>query len=274
MSDRRIKDAISTFLRDHGFQVTQIAEGGQRTPDLLATCGQRYLIEIKTKEDDPAANAERAKRLGAGEIVQSGAPFTPQNTMSRIVRDGVSQLEAHPVKERDFCLLWLLAIGSDLDAQYEQFLATLYGLSNVVGPDSQPLMPCYYLRDSAFFRWRDLLDGAIVGTHWRAMYQQLLTAGRFAQGILTCAGVWDGSDRPSAARSGRPGIHRRLRHRPSRRERCPAIRPDQVRSPASDDDEPWNRYRASIREHQRQGRHQTRRLSCRRHSVMRTMEMS
>ena len=164
MSDRRIKDAISTFLRDHGFQVTQIAEGGQRTPDLLATCGQRYLIEIKTKEDHPAANAERAKRLGAGEIVQSGAPFTPQNTMSRIVRDGVSQLEAHPVKERDFCLLWLLAIGSDLDAQYEQFLATLYGLSNVVGPDSQPLMPCYYLRDSAFFRWRDLLDGAIVGT--------------------------------------------------------------------------------------------------------------
>jgi Holliday junction resolvase hjc len=139
MSDRRIKDAISGFLRDRGFQVTQIAEGERRTPDLLAIRGQRYLIEIKTREDDPAALAERAERLGVGEIVQSGAPFTPQNTMSRIVRDGVDQLDAHPVQERDFCLLWLLAVGSDSVSQYEQFLATLYGLSDVVGPDSLPL---------------------------------------------------------------------------------------------------------------------------------------
>lgn len=164
MSDQGIKNAISEFLRGHGFHVTQIPESERRTPDLLAIRGQRYLIEIKTKEDDPAAMSERAKRLGAGQIVESGAPFIPQNTMSRIIHDGVEQMDTHPVQERDFCLLWLLAIGSDLESQYEQFLATLYGLTNVVGPDSRPLMPCYYFRESAFFRWRNVLDGAIVGT--------------------------------------------------------------------------------------------------------------
>src|SRR6266481_1265240 len=107
MSDQAIKDAISQFLRQHGFQVTQIPEGHHRTPDLLAIRGQRYLIEIKTKEDDPAAMAVRARSLSAGGIVESGAPFTPQNTMSRIIRDGVEQLGAYPPRERDFSLLWL-----------------------------------------------------------------------------------------------------------------------------------------------------------------------
>lgn len=164
MSDQKIKDAVSEFLSERGFEVTQIPEGRKHTPDLLAARGQRYLIEIKTKEDDPAVIAERTRRLRAGEIVKSGAPFIPKSTMSGKIRYGMEQLEAYPVQERDFCLLWLLAVGSDIESQYEQFLASLYGLSNVVGPDSQPLMPCYYLRNSAFFRWRNLLDGAIVGT--------------------------------------------------------------------------------------------------------------
>jgi hypothetical protein len=163
MSDRQIKDAISQYLRGHGFEVTQIPEGPSPTPDLLAIQSQRYLIEVKTKEDDPAIIAERATRLRAGKIVQSGAAFAPQGTMSRIIRDGVRQLEAYPAQERDFCLLWLLAVGSDLESQYQQFLRTLYGLTNIVGLDNRSLMPCYYFRNSAFFRWHNL-DGAIVGT--------------------------------------------------------------------------------------------------------------
>src|SRR5262245_14317249 len=122
MSDQNIKDAISQFLWERGFEVTQIPERQHRTPDLLVTRGQRYLIEIKTKEDDLAALAERTKRLNAGEIVESGALFTPQNTVSHIIRDGVNQLKAYPAQERDFCLLWLLAVGTDLESQYQQFL--------------------------------------------------------------------------------------------------------------------------------------------------------
>ena len=163
MSDQNIKKAISEILRGHGFEVTQLPEGQQRTPDLLVVKDQRYLIEIKTKEDDPALIAERSRRLKAGEIVKSGAPFTPQNTMSRIIRDGVEQLGSYLPQDHDLCLLWLLAVGSDVESQYEQFRGTLYGLTNVVGPDTYPLIPCYYFRNSAFYRWPQLV-GSVVST--------------------------------------------------------------------------------------------------------------
>jgi len=83
--------------------------------------------------------------------------------MSRIIKDGVVQVSTYPADERDFCLLWLVATGADTEAQCRQFLGTLYGLTDVVGPDSHPLIPCYYFRNSAFFRWPEL-DGAVVGS--------------------------------------------------------------------------------------------------------------
>src|SRR2546421_12828596 len=122
MSDERIKDAISRFLKQQGFAVLPIPAAELPTPDLLATRDRRYVIEIKTKEDDPALLAERERRLSAGEIVEIGATFTPQNTMSRVIKDGVKQLGAYPAGERDLALLWLLAVGADTRSQYEQWL--------------------------------------------------------------------------------------------------------------------------------------------------------
>jgi hypothetical protein len=61
---------------------------------------------------------------------RSGTVFTPQNTMSRVIKDGVKQLGAYPEGERDLALLWLLAVGEDTRSQYEQWLGTLYGLAS------------------------------------------------------------------------------------------------------------------------------------------------
>lgn len=163
MNDQELKDGVSDFLRGAGFSVKQIRKAKPRTPDLLAIKEQRYVIEIKTKEDDPRATAARHDALRRGQIVTRVAPFVPQNTMSRVIKDGVAQLTAYPATDWDFTLLWLVATGADTEAQCRQFLGTLYGLTNVVGPDDHPLIPCYYFRNSAFFRWHDL-DGAIVGT--------------------------------------------------------------------------------------------------------------
>jgi hypothetical protein len=44
-----------------------------------------------------------------------------------------------------------------------QLRDALYGPTNVIGPDSHSLMPCYYFRQSAFFRWQSL-DCSIVST--------------------------------------------------------------------------------------------------------------
>lgn len=41
MSDQKIKDAISGFVRRRDFQVTQISEDERRTPGLLAIRGCR-----------------------------------------------------------------------------------------------------------------------------------------------------------------------------------------------------------------------------------------
>ena len=164
MNEQEIKEAVADSLRSAGFEVVLLAARDEATPDLLATKGRRFLIEIKTKEDDPAVLLDRRNRLDAGEVAVGAAPFTPQNTISRIIKKGSEQLAAYPSERSDFRLLWLLAVGADSEGQYEQFRATLYGLTNVVGPDDSSLMPCYCLRHSAFYRWRDVLDGAVIST--------------------------------------------------------------------------------------------------------------
>jgi hypothetical protein len=84
--------------------------------------------------------------------------------LSGILRDGVKQLWALTADRRDLSLLWLIAVGADQAGKYEQFRSTLYGLTNVVGPDNNSRIRCYYLHDSAFFRWRADLDGAVIST--------------------------------------------------------------------------------------------------------------
>jgi len=71
MSDQELKDGVSDFLRGAGFSVTQIPEARHRTADLLAVKEQRYVIEIKTKDDDPRVTAAVQERLRRGEMAGS-----------------------------------------------------------------------------------------------------------------------------------------------------------------------------------------------------------
>lgn len=165
MTEAEVKRRVGNPFRDRGFQVTEIPETTTETPDLLLEKNeQRFLLEIKTKEDDPVELAEFHDTLQRGGVAETALPFAPQNTISGVVRKGASQLAAFADPTDPFRLLWLLAIGTDAKGQYEQFRSTLYGLTNVVGPDAVPLMPCYFLKHSAFFRWRASLDGAIIAT--------------------------------------------------------------------------------------------------------------
>ncbi len=82
--------------------------------------------------------------------------LSPRRTLPRAA---THQETGNPLR-----LLWLLAVGSDPEGQYEQFRSTFYGLTNVTGPDSQSLTPCYFLKHAAFFRWRETLDGAVIAT--------------------------------------------------------------------------------------------------------------
>jgi hypothetical protein len=163
LSTKDIENAVAAVVREWGFEVDLVPEADGKRPDLLVKGDLRYAIEIKTKEEDPATVAARGQTLTKGEIAEITTPFIPKNRLSAILKDGVAQLKSFP-DERDLSLLWMIAVGADDEAQCEQIRSTLYGLTNVVGPDVGVRIPCYYFRNSAFFRWREYLDGAVVGT--------------------------------------------------------------------------------------------------------------
>jgi hypothetical protein len=165
ITEANIKRLVGSSFSSRGFVVIEIPEVETQTPDLAVEKeGQRFLVEIKTKEDDPQELADRLEVLRRGQIADSATPFIPQNTISRIIKKAAEQLLAYPDETNAFRLVWLLALGSDANGQYEQFRSTLYGLTNVVGPDNPTLIPCYYLHHSGFFRWRNSLDGAVIAT--------------------------------------------------------------------------------------------------------------
>ncbi|MEA2561261.1 MAG: hypothetical protein QOH06_2765 [Acidobacteriota bacterium] len=165
--DQELKEAIARHFEDRGFEVTLLeAKEDRKTPDLLvASSGQRFLIEVKAKSDDLAALLERRRKLARGEFVMHDASLAPMNTIASKARDGVCQLNDYPSEERDFSLLWLHAEGEEPQSQVEQFASTLYGKANVYSiMNSKFSHECYFFHDSVFYRWRATLDGAILST--------------------------------------------------------------------------------------------------------------
>jgi len=59
--------------------------------------------------------------------------------------------------------MWFTARGATANAKFHQANATLYGLTNVFELDSSEMRRCYFFYDSAFFRFKDDLDGAVIG---------------------------------------------------------------------------------------------------------------
>jgi hypothetical protein len=63
--DQGLKESIAKHFKDLRFEVSLLEEEEDRkTPDLLVTrSGQRFLIEVKAKSDDPSTLLERRKKL-------------------------------------------------------------------------------------------------------------------------------------------------------------------------------------------------------------------
>lgn len=164
MKPDRARSAVMELLRSFGFEVSPIAEDPTRpTADLLATQDDRFLIEVKTREDDPEQLREERAQLATGEIVFSGQPYGYATRASEIIRDGVRQLKAHGSRESEFRLLWIVSTGRSPSVKDEQFRATLYGTTNIIHlRPSKPMKQAFYFRESAFFRHRKVLDGVVL----------------------------------------------------------------------------------------------------------------
>lgn len=131
--------------------------------DFLANfSGVRVLIEEKTKEDDPAYLAQRAEELEGGQIHSATLPLRRDETLSGLVRDASHQLRSSSDKPHDFRLMWFTATGPMAIGKYEQFIATLYGRTNILEMNASGYRRCYYFRHADFFRRADVIDGAVV----------------------------------------------------------------------------------------------------------------
>ncbi|MCF7981748.1 MAG: hypothetical protein K9K86_07160 [Pseudomonadales bacterium] len=163
-----IEEAIGLQMKEWGFSVEKIPESdvkGEKRPDFKVTCaGEIFLIEVKSREDDKNEVIEKKKTLEQGEIYGQHKPLVRKNTVSGIIRDACDQLINYG-NQNFFRIVWLCAIGDVKDAQFEQFKAALYGKTQMFDLDGDSYhRPCYFYRDSDFFRYRNVLDAAIVST--------------------------------------------------------------------------------------------------------------
>lgn len=112
---------------------TSDAQRKQEADFLARFDGVSILIEEKTKEDDPAYLALRTQELESGEIHAATLPLRRDETLSGLVHNASRQLRSSSAdKLHDFRLVWFTATGTQALGKYEQFIATLYGRTNIL----------------------------------------------------------------------------------------------------------------------------------------------
>ncbi len=157
-------DSLATsILEDWGFEVTALPTRSIEQSDFLVLADNlRFLVEEKTKQDNPEKVSLRQKKLASGEVYVESHPIVPNNRLSGVITKAVSQLDSSSDSEHDFRLIWFTALGMNAEIKFNQFVATLYGTTNIIEMHSSQLRPCYFFRNSEFFRHRETLDGAVV----------------------------------------------------------------------------------------------------------------
>lgn len=169
---------IEQGLRSLGFSVTRIAESRNKSPDFLVKDPvHTYLVELKDKFPDAAKLEQRNEVLSRGQTYEEQQSTGYNNAVSAVIRDALKQLAAFKGETVHFKLIWLHARGRKPDIQLDQFRATLYGsvdivdLAEIVGVEASTVArPCFYFSFSEFYRFRYILDGAIIATDKKALF--------------------------------------------------------------------------------------------------------
>ena len=163
-----IEEAIGAQMKEWGLSVRKIPESKiryEKRPDFeVKSDGFTYLIEVKSREDDKKKVAEKKETLEEGEIYGQHKALVRKNTVSGIIREAYDQLINYGSNDC-YRIVWLCAISDAQTAKFEQFKAALYGKTQMFDLDGDGShRPCYFYRDSDFFRYRNILDAAIVST--------------------------------------------------------------------------------------------------------------
>ena len=156
--------AVQAF-ESWGAQVEPLPTSTKEECDWLVSLQSCSLIaEEKTKFEDALAIGSRLKTLRAGGVHGQTIPLKSNNRLSGIVKKAVGQLSSTAADiAHDLRVLWFTGTGFDGEAKHYQLMATLYGSTRVfeLNGDGHH-RTCYFFRNSDFYRFRDVLDGAYV----------------------------------------------------------------------------------------------------------------
>lgn len=155
---------VEHVLKAWGVPFVPIPTADDEQSDFLVTLGRsRFLIEEKTKIDDPTQLQVRHQALDSGKTHLVVKPLVRSNRLSGIVGKAVRQLKSSSeTYQYDFALVWFTGTGLHGKAYYEQFIATLYGTVGIIEMNSPYRRPCYFFQNSDFHRHATFLDGAVA----------------------------------------------------------------------------------------------------------------
>lgn len=157
---------IKRFFETLGYQVEKINESNEESPDfIISDDTSSSVLELKTKFPSLEEIEERKRRLYSGAIHNVHEIILGNNTLSGIIKKAKNQLRNYR-EENILRLVWLLATGHLAEPRMFQFEATLYGSTTIAS--TERALGCYFFYNSDFYRFREILDGAIISTETRA----------------------------------------------------------------------------------------------------------
>ena len=161
-----MENLVLEILTHWGLKADKLLEDNlSKSPDFLVEDGEFiHLVELKTREDSADRQVQHNNALDLGKLFTEHMPIVRRNTLSGIVSDASKQLSSKSEYNVDFRLVWLMPVGMHLEAKVEQIQSSLYGLAGIVVIENTNAFrrKCYFFTDSDFFRFRHVLDAAVI----------------------------------------------------------------------------------------------------------------
>jgi hypothetical protein len=174
VTESAFKEFIRTTFEHTGFSVTSIPESPtEKTADLHIADGScSALLELKIKGDSDELVRKRDEILDSGEVFLHSESSLRRNTLSGLISQGVDQLVETANYDHDYKILWLHSAGLNAEHNDNRFHATLYGARDIIHIEDNidETRVCYYFDYSDFYRYRDVLDAAVLSSNEEAKF--------------------------------------------------------------------------------------------------------
>ena len=156
---------VKKILEQIGCTVEKIPESrvkGEKRPDFYAILGgDNYIIEQKTKDISEEALEKMRAKMDEKGVISEAIPMERQTRYSRRIKDSVEQLQA--CKKEGFKISWFHNVGIEASNHKDNFKYALYGIQILSDfTPSGTARECFFFNQSDFYRYRDVIDAAIV----------------------------------------------------------------------------------------------------------------